>query len=126
LSNIPDNLPVAMMFAQRAANASTLTWVVVAICFAAGVFALWFFNSRSRTEKTDGRDTLILESNRQLDAEEELSSRLIAILAAAATAALGRRVVIRRITFINRDTVSGWAEAGRTSIQMSHNLRRTI
>jgi hypothetical protein len=52
--------------------------------------------------------------------------RLIAVLTAAATVALGRRVAVRRVTFINRNTISGWAEAGRTSIQLSHNLRRTI
>jgi hypothetical protein len=53
-----------------------------------------------------------------------MDARLIAVLAAAATAALGKRVVVRRITFINQDTVSGWAEAGRNSIHQSHNLRR--
>lgn len=114
------------MLAQTAANTSTLTWVVVAICVVAGVFALWFFNSRSRTGNMDGGELLTQRSDRQKSTEEELSPLLIAVLAAAATAALGRRVAIRRITFINRDTVSGWAEAGRTSIQMSHNLRRTI
>lgn len=50
--------------------------------------------------------------------------KLVVILAAAATAMLGRRVRIRRITFINHNTVSGWAEAGRISIQTSHNIRR--
>jgi Na+-transporting methylmalonyl-CoA/oxaloacetate decarboxylase gamma subunit len=50
--------------------------------------------------------------------------KLIVILAAAATAASGRRVRVRRITFINHNTVSGWAEAGRISIQTSHNIRR--
>jgi hypothetical protein len=51
-------------------------------------------------------------------------AHLIALIAAAATVALGRPVAVRRITFINRDTVSGWAEAGRTSIHLSHNPRR--
>ena len=55
-----------------------------------------------------------------------LPPHLVAVLTAAAVAAIGRRVTVRRITFINRDTVSGWATAGRTSIQMSHNLRRTM
>lgn len=126
MNTIQHNLPAATMLAQAAANNSTLTWVVLAICVAAGVFALWFLNSRNRTGQTVGRGVLIQESNRKSVAEEEINPRLIAILAAAATAALGRRVVVRRITFINRDTVSGWAEAGRTSIQLSHNLRRTI
>jgi len=114
------------MLAQGATNVGTLTWVVIGICVAAGVFALWLFNSRSRTGQEDEQGTLYLVSNHQSVGEEEINPRLIAILTAAATAALGRRVVVRRITFINRDTVSGWAEAGRTSIQLSHNLRRTI
>lgn len=49
---------------------------------------------------------------------------LVAILTAAAMACLGRRVAVRRITFINQNTVSGWAEAGRLSIHTSHNVRR--
>jgi hypothetical protein len=59
-------------------------------------------------------------------APEAVETELIAVLTAAATVALGRRVAVRRVTFINRNTISGWAEAGRTSIQLSHNLRRTI
>lgn len=49
---------------------------------------------------------------------------LVAILTAAAMAVLGKRVAVRRITFINQNTVSGWAEAGRLSIHTSHNVRR--
>jgi hypothetical protein len=66
------------------------------------------------------------EANANAANDNVLDPQLIAVLAAAATAALGRRVVVRRVTFINRNTISGWAEAGRTSIQLSHNLRRTI
>jgi len=55
-----------------------------------------------------------------------IDPHFLPILVAAATAALGRRVVVRRITFISRNTVSGWGEAGRASIQTSHNLRRTM
>lgn len=54
----------------------------------------------------------------------EDESRLVAILTAAAMAVVGRPVVVRRITFINQNTVSGWAEAGRQSIHYSHNIRR--
>jgi len=51
--------------------------------------------------------------------------KLIVILTAAATAAMGgRKVAIRRITFINHNTISGWAEAGRIGIHGSHNIRR--
>lgn len=61
--------------------------------------------------------------SRSVDSEPT-DSQLIVILAAAATAALGRRVKVRRITFINHNTVSGWAEAGRIFIQTSHNIQR--
>jgi hypothetical protein len=70
-----------------------------------------------------GSDT---EANANAADDNVLDPHLIAVLATAATAALGHRVVVRRVTFINRNTISGWAEAGRTSIQLSHNLRRTI
>jgi hypothetical protein len=53
-----------------------------------------------------------------------IDAHLIPLITAAATVALGRRVMVHRITFINSNTVSGWAEAGRTSIHLSHNLRR--
>lgn len=49
---------------------------------------------------------------------------LIAIITAAAIAALGRPVVVRRLTFLDQNTVSGWAEAGRLMIQTSHNMIR--
>jgi Na+-transporting methylmalonyl-CoA/oxaloacetate decarboxylase gamma subunit len=55
-----------------------------------------------------------------------VDAHLVPILIAAATAAVGRRVVVQRIRFINRNTVSGWAEAGRAAIQTSHNLRRKM
>jgi hypothetical protein len=51
-------------------------------------------------------------------------TKLVAVITAAAMAYLGKRVAVRRITFINQNTVSGWAEAGRLSIHTSHNVRR--
>jgi hypothetical protein len=96
------------------------------VCLAAGVFALWYFISHGLAKRSGARDLVHSDTSRSTAAANEIDPRLIAILTAAVTAAIGRRVVVRRITFINRDTVSGWAEAGRTSIQLSHNLRRTI
>jgi Na+-transporting methylmalonyl-CoA/oxaloacetate decarboxylase gamma subunit len=55
-----------------------------------------------------------------------VDAHLVPILIAAATAAVGRRIVVRRIRFINRNTISGWAEAGRAAIQSSHNIRRKM
>jgi Na+-transporting methylmalonyl-CoA/oxaloacetate decarboxylase gamma subunit len=51
-------------------------------------------------------------------------AHLIPLITAAAMAVVGKPVVVRRITFINSNTVSGWSEAGRTSIHQSHNLHR--
>lgn len=55
---------------------------------------------------------------------ELADAKLVAVLTAAAMAFLRKRVAVRRITFINQNTVSGWAEAGRLSIHTSHNVRR--
>ncbi len=53
----------------------------------------------------------------------DVDPRLLAILTAAAFAVVRRPVAIRRITFINRNTISGWTEAGRTDIHSSHSPR---
>jgi hypothetical protein len=58
--------------------------------------------------------------------EPVIDAKLIAILTAAAMAAIGRAVVVRRVTFINRRTVSGWAEAGRSDIHTSHQVRGKV
>ena len=55
-----------------------------------------------------------------------LDARRLAVISAAAYAAAGRPVRIRRVTFINENTVSGWKEAGRQAVQSSHNLRRSL
>lgn len=48
----------------------------------------------------------------------------LAVLTAAAVAALGRPVRVRRVTFVNQTTVSAWKAVGRITIHASHNLRR--
>jgi Na+-transporting methylmalonyl-CoA/oxaloacetate decarboxylase gamma subunit len=53
-------------------------------------------------------------------------SELIAVLTAAAMAIVGKSVNVRKVTFINQNTVSGWAEVGRVAIHTSHNLRRNM
>jgi Na+-transporting methylmalonyl-CoA/oxaloacetate decarboxylase gamma subunit len=50
----------------------------------------------------------------------------LAVLTAAAYAAVGRPVRIRRVTFINENTVSAWKEVGRATIQASHNIKRSL
>lgn len=55
----------------------------------------------------------------------QMDPKLLAILTAAAVAAMGgRRLAVRQVTYLNQNTVSGWAEIGRAVIQSSHNLQR--
>ena len=117
MSLIPINLLVATTLAETLAGADTTILVVVAVCVVGGIFALLYRNLHGRAGQGEAATTATSSG---------ISPHLVPILAAAAAVAIGRRVVVRRITFINRNTVSGWAEAGRTSIQMSHNLRRTL
>src|SRR5690606_7611656 len=56
----------------------------------------------------------------------QINPQTLAVLTAAAVAAVGRPVRLQRITFINHNTISAWAERGRVSIHGSHNVRRTL
>jgi hypothetical protein len=128
VSSISVSLLVTTAPAEILADANVLTIAVVALGVVGGIAALLYRYSRSRAERGEEEVTAISKtiSYSHMATQSGITSHLIPILAAAAAAAIGRRVVIRRITFINRDTVSGWAVAGRTSIQLSHNLRRTM
>lgn len=54
-----------------------------------------------------------------------IDGRTLAILTAAAMAVIGGPVRVRRVTYLNQNTISAWAEMGRYAIQASHNIRRT-
>jgi Na+-transporting methylmalonyl-CoA/oxaloacetate decarboxylase gamma subunit len=56
----------------------------------------------------------------------EVEPATVAVITAAAVAAVGRPVRVQRITFINHNTISAWAERGRVSIHGSHNVRRPL
>lgn len=71
-------------------------------------------------------DPAVAPATETADVPAGLDPRTLAVLSAAAYAAVGRPVRLRRITFINENTVSGWKEAGRTAVQSSHNLRRPL
>jgi hypothetical protein len=51
---------------------------------------------------------------------------VIAAAAAAAATVLGRAVRVKRITFLNQNTISAWAEAGRLTIHNSHRIGRSL
>ena len=55
-------------------------------------------------------------------AEENVSPEILAVIAVAVTAFLGKKVKIRsaRLTF----QTTSWAQAGRATVQASHNLNR--
>jgi type VI protein secretion system component VasF len=58
----------------------------------------------------------------QAPAAEEVSAETLAMIAAAVTAYLGKKVKIRSARLM--PTVNQWTQAGRTVIQASHNLKR--
>ena len=113
----------AMSLDEKLLDATTLTivgmgTVLVCLWLIGDIFNLLgrLFSSTPPVAKHAVGDGVVAASG--------IDAHLIPIITAAATAAVGRRVMVHRITFINSNTVSGWAEAGRTSIHQSHNLRR--
>jgi hypothetical protein len=55
-----------------------------------------------------------------------LTPQKVVVISAAAAAALNRPVRVKRITFLNQNTISAWAEAGRLTIHNSHRLGRSL
>lgn len=126
MSTIPVSLLAATSIAEKLVDADPVMIGVVALCVVVGIFALWRSYIHGQAKSGEPKTTPIAVELSRTAADSQIALHLLPILVAAATAAVGRRVVVHRITFINRNTVSGWAEAGRTSIQLSHNLRRTL
>ena len=54
--------------------------------------------------------------------EGELSPELVAVLAAAAHAALGKSVVVRRINVLHPAGQENWSRVGRIDILRSHRM----
>ena len=123
------NLLAEMTLAEKMRDALTVTivgmgTVFVSLYLMGELFTLLHRCFHGRAESDEPEPASQAKSART--PEPVIDPRLIPVLVAAATAAVGRRVLVRRITFVNRNTVSGWGEAGRASIQTSHNLRRSI
>jgi len=55
-------------------------------------------------------------------AEEQIPAETLAVIAAAVTAFLGKKVKIRAAELI--PTVNTWGQVGRAIVQASHNLQR--
>jgi Na+-transporting methylmalonyl-CoA/oxaloacetate decarboxylase gamma subunit len=116
-----------MTLAERLRDALTVTivgmgTVFVSLYLMGELFTLLHRYFHGKAARGEPETTDIVTSAAQPTSDPHL----VHVIVAAATAALGRRVAVRRITFISRNTVSGWGEAGRASIQTSHNLRRTM
>jgi len=54
--------------------------------------------------------------------EDGVTPELVAVLAAAATAALGKSVVVRRINVLRPTGQENWSRVGRIDILRSHRL----
>ena len=54
----------------------------------------------------------------------DLSPELVAVITAAAIAAVGQPIRVRRIRFAGTATNPTWAETGRRDIHTSHRLRK--
>jgi Na+-transporting methylmalonyl-CoA/oxaloacetate decarboxylase gamma subunit len=125
------NLLAAMTLGEKLFDALTVAIVGMGTVFV----SLWLIGEVftqlhryfDRRERGSGDESSVSPSEqRQARTEDGINAALLPVIIAAATAVAGRRIVVRRIRFINRNTVSGWAEAGRAAIQTSHNIRRKM
>lgn len=105
------------IIAQATDGSDTLGWLIL-LSVAVGGLLLWL---AIKTFRVDGKTTPVAKG---VSLQDAIDPNLLVVLTAAATAALGTPVVVRRITFLDSKTVSGWAEVGRTALHWSHNLPR--
>lgn len=118
------NLLAAMTFEEKMLDAVTVTIVGMGIVFVSLFVMGEIFKLLGRLLIREAAPEPAPQPVPRAVPADAVDPNLVVVLAAAATAAVGKRVVVRRITFINHNTVSGWSEAGRLGIQTSHNIRR--
>jgi hypothetical protein len=106
-----------LLMAQAADGNNTTGWLILLSATIVALVLWWAIKSF----RVDGKTTA---STSRVTSQESFDPELLVVLAAAATAALGTPIVVRRITFLDQNTVSGWAEVGRTALHWSHNLPR--
>jgi Na+-transporting methylmalonyl-CoA/oxaloacetate decarboxylase gamma subunit len=56
--------------------------------------------------------------------EDEITDEIVAVLAAATTAALRRQVRIRKVRFLGTQPAGTWAVTGRLNVMASHQISR--
>jgi Na+-transporting methylmalonyl-CoA/oxaloacetate decarboxylase gamma subunit len=126
LALLPALVDVADDLAARESEALLLALVGMSVVFLALVTIGFFIFLLGRLFA----ERAVPESQSRPVAEpvaaDGLDPRTIAVISAAAFVAVGQPVRVQRITFINRNTISAWAERGRVSIHGSHNVRRTL
>ena len=112
-----DPLEILLVAQQAAEGSNIMGWLMLLIMIMAALALAWAHKTL-RVNPAAAPIPEVVESQESTDPE------LLVLLTAAATAALAKPVVVRRITFLDTQTVSGWAEAGRTVLHWSHNLPR--
>lgn len=106
------------MIAQQATDGNNfMGWLMLLLMILAAL-ALALVSRMLRVNPTTTPSSKVVTSQETVDLE------LLVVLTSAATTAIGTHVVVRRITFLDTKTVSGWAEVGRTALHWSHNLPR--
>jgi hypothetical protein len=106
-----------LLMAQAADGSNLIGWLMLLIPIIAALALAWV----SKTLRVTATTTSATEG---VTSQELFDPELLVVLTAAAAAALGTPVMVRRITFLDQKTVSGWAEVGRTALHWSHNLPR--
>ena len=105
------------LIAQAADGNDFMGWLMLLLMIVAALALAWV----SKTLQVNPTTIPVTEV---VASQESVDLELLAVLTAAATTAIGTPIVVRRITFLDQKTVSGWAEVGRTALHWSHNLPR--
>lgn len=108
-------------------DALLLGAVGMTVVFAGLLLINWFISLLAKllvAEESPVERVPVTVPAKALEPAGAIGPKTVAVITAAAVAAVGRPVRVQRITFINHNTISAWAERGRVSIQGSHNVRR--
>lgn len=112
----------SLMIAETVDGNNSMGWLPLLVMIVAALALAWVSKLlRTNSTTNPASDN---PASEVVSSSQAITPELLVVLTAAATAALGTPVIVHRITFLNQNTVSGWAEAGRTSLHWSHHVRR--
>jgi hypothetical protein len=117
----------SLMIAETVDGNNSMGWLPLLVMIVAALALAWvskLLRTNSTTNPASDNPASDNPASEVVSSSQAITPELLVVLTAAATAALGTPVIVHRITFLNQNTVSGWAEAGRTSLHWSHNVRR--